>query len=166
MKQLLLGTVILVWDIIVGFGVSCEFKHGTAKRNVLLFAGKGGNGLLHVSEQYRGWQPRPGTKLNAHTAEVFLQGWRWEFVLLGPQQRQSSSAAPLSQRWRASAVLWAPQTDEDLWDLSQLLLGKDDACYFITLYTLISIYSYTPHLLWTARGTTGATNGDNDIAVL
>ena len=101
----------------------------------MLFDGRGRKGLSHVFVQHRGSQPGPGTKLNGRAAEVFLKDWRREFVRPGLQQRQSSSVAPPPQRWSASAVLWAQQTDEDLWDLSQLLLGKLDACDFIALYT-------------------------------
>lgn len=49
-------------------------------------------------------------------------------------ERQSFSAAPLPQRWSISAVLLVQQFDMGLQNLSQLLLGKDDACDFIALY--------------------------------
>lgn len=87
MKQLLPGTVAIIWVMMYLMWIletimclSTELQRGTLR--YLTVAEETGSHLVFCNTG-----PGPSTKANGHTAEVFLKGWRWEFVCPGLQQR-------------------------------------------------------------------------------
>lgn len=191
MKQLLPGTVAIIWVMMYLMWIletimclSTEVQRGTFR--YLIVAEETGSHLVFCSTEGHSLAPVP--RKWPHCWGV------WEGLEMGicspwaAAERQSSSAAPPPQRWSASPVLGVPQTHEDPWDLSQLLLGKGDACDFITLYTFsihlllhpsslkASLSGQELYSLWTALGATGFSlthhwqlpqcHGDKGIAIL
>lgn len=139
MKQLLPSTVVIIWDIMYLMWIwemimclSTELQGETF--HCLMVGEEMGSHTFSCSTEgcslalVPSWCVSEGLEMGIHSP--------WASA-----ERQSSSAAPLPTVLEHISCARAWQTDEDLWDLSQLFLGKDDACDFITLYT------FTTHLL-------------------
>ena len=76
MKHLLPGTVVIIWDIMylmwILETIMCLSTELQRETFCSLMVGEEMGSCVFV--QHRGSQPGPGTKLNGHTAEVFLKG--------------------------------------------------------------------------------------------
>ena len=118
-------------------------------------------------------------RLEAGGGNLFTLGYSWEAELL---------CSPSTTTLESISCALGGTNVEDLWDVSKLLLGKDDAYDFIALYTFSIHLLLHPaflkaspsaqelYLLWIALGAVGFSlthlwqlpqwHGDKDIAAL